>query len=998
MKRILFCVLLSFMTYSARAESWMLFSAAAVEDSINTMVEPEYRAATADEYEKQMDSTNGKITASGILSVCATAGWAINTDEGFYFCRGFVDNIAELSGVSSNAAKQCKQMNGIRTVLDDGSNQCIGRDGTVLVYSDACRGGDGECVEFFADLRTQVPNALEFIYEYGKSNNLEFTCSNEIVDIHKIGSDYIKCSANKTAYEFKFDTLNQSYNRRMVDSENAALCKMFGGTVAGTDDYWTMCDMERAKCDKLATFAPTIGHSAMYQGSCRISRTVNTRDNIFLNHIDGVDSYVFYDVKIRSGVAKPMLEQYLTSIFPEEEYITCDSDIVELNDPTSLGTNWIMQCTVGTQQVDFIFDELAEKDDFETDAGIAQMACVIQGGIHSGKSCRGLNEPECLDVSTQIPGGTTWDEKTQSCILNDAKQAETLRNVRTVVNGIVITVATLGIGGYVNAAYSIAAVVGSVAFDAAFFGLQRLQEVYPHHIALQFTKDTYECDNATCAMLIVQTYFNRLNDISEYLTDEELDVIATQIDKVSGILTDDEFEEAMQNTVTNFGDFAMNASTPLLFAVGLFAAPENVMLRFTSKAPRFAARVARMSDNALAVANKSSALSRYGAVLRRGAENSLGYDYYRIMINGANSDVSRIITELQQEGFYISSNITTSGNRFLAVSDRNIFSAWDNNPNNWLRFYKSPTVIDFGSDIATKSGRSTFLRRGSARGYDYYRVDIKGLSRNQVQQIMDNLRSSGYDDVFIMRAGDDFVLSVSNPSIRGGKNINNSGIQQYGLDQVFGAATPQATGSNAEKIRQILAAGDRTAQYRALGRIAFSPQTANQLINEITSSITSFIGRDRDLIYQIRNWNRLDLEMKKSITAYLNYNIAGLRRTHRGDTIINFGSAIDNPHTFAHFRAQYGDIPKEYAFNFEGPNQHLANADFEKVLDSIIHENIHSWQYNGTSSIAPEFIQLREQLYTRELYDRYYKEDLLELETFYVAPTTARNVIRNLGL
>ena len=328
------------MTYSARAESWMLFSAAAVEDSINTMVEPEYRAATADEYEKQMDSTNGKITASGILSVCATAGWAINTDEGFYFCRGFVDNIAELSGVSSNAAKQCRQMNGIRTVLDDGSNQCIGRDGTVLVYSNACRGGDGECVEFFADLRTQVPNALEFIYEYGKSNNLKFTCSNEIVDIHKIGSDYIKCSANKTAYEFKFDTLNQSYNRRMVDSENAALCKMFGGTVAGTDDYWTLCDMERAGCDKLAAFAPTIGHSAMYQGSCRISRTVNTRDNIFLNHIDGVDSYVFYDVKIRSGVAKPMLEQYLTSIFPDEEYITCDSDIVELNDPTSLGTNW----------------------------------------------------------------------------------------------------------------------------------------------------------------------------------------------------------------------------------------------------------------------------------------------------------------------------------------------------------------------------------------------------------------------------------------------------------------------------------------------------------------------------------------------------------------------------------------------------------------------------------------------------------------------------------
>ena len=547
MKRILFCVLLSFVTYSARAESWMLFSAAAVEDSINTMVEPEYRAATADEYEKQMDSTNGKITASGILSVCATAGWAINTDEGFYFCRGFVDNIAELSGVSSNAAKQCKQMNGIRTVLDDGSNQCIGRDGTVLVYSNACRGGDGECVEFFADLRTQVPNALEFIYEYGKSNNLKFTCSNEIVDIHKIGSDYIKCSANKTAYEFKFDTLNQSYNRRMVDSENAALCKMFGGTVAGTDDYWTMCDMERAKCDKLATFAPTIGHSAMYQGSCRISRTVNTRDNIFLNHIDGVDSYVFYDVKIRSGVAKPMLEQYLTSIFPDEEYITCDSDIVELNDPTSLGTNWIMQCTVGTQQVDFIFDELAPQSDAQTMTGMDIMQCIINGGTFNGETCRGLTATECdaLDAKLRASGsenGAYYDDDMRACVLGNA-MATYQRNVVAgyvigavvIVGGTVLTIASGGAAAPV-VINGVAMLAGDLAINYTIDANHRRLSEKAAKKFVNFVTDANACTTEQCALGVLEKHYATLSGVMSDLNTDDQAVVDETMDRLIGLI------------------------------------------------------------------------------------------------------------------------------------------------------------------------------------------------------------------------------------------------------------------------------------------------------------------------------------------------------------------------------------------------------------------------------------------------------------------------------
>ncbi len=92
--------------------------------------------------------------------------------------------------------------------------------------------------------------------------------------------------------------------------------------------------------------------------------------------------------------------------------------------------------------------------------------------------------------------------------------------------------------------------------------------------------------------------------------------------------------------------------------------------------------------------------------------------------------------------------------------------------------------IDFGADIVQRTGRSATLRGGNTRPYNYYFVDIDGMVRSDVQKIMDELTANGYDDVFIMQDNGKFVVNASNPTIRGGQPINNSNVQQYGINYI----------------------------------------------------------------------------------------------------------------------------------------------------------------------------------------------------------------------
>ena len=88
----------------------------------------------------------------------------------------------------------------------------------------------------------------------------------------------------------------------------------------------------------------------------------------------------------------------------------------------------------------------------------------------------------------------------------------------------------------------------------------------------------------------------------------------------------------------------------------------------------------------------------------------------------------------------------------------------------------------FGADIVQKTNRAATLRGGNTRPYNYYFINIDGMVRSDVQKLMENLKNSGYDDVFLTRDNGKYVINASNPTIRGGKAIDNSRVQQFGIE------------------------------------------------------------------------------------------------------------------------------------------------------------------------------------------------------------------------
>ena len=80
--------------------------------------------------------------------------------------------------------------------------------------------------------------------------------------------------------------------------------------------------------------------------------------------------------------------------------------------------------------------------------------------------------------------------------------------------------------------------------------------------------------------------------------------------------------------------------------------------------------------------------------------------------------------------------------------------------------------FDFGADIVQKTNRAATLRGGNTRPYNYYFINIDGMVRSDVQKLMDNLKNSGYDDVFLTRDNGKYVINASNPTIPASASIS----------------------------------------------------------------------------------------------------------------------------------------------------------------------------------------------------------------------------------
>lgn len=605
------------------ADNWIKFKAQAVEDTINTLVEESKRQATADEYQKQMDQTTGKISVIGIYKVCAAAGKDIRTNDGYSQCRYFINQLAEKSDFGTKSANQanCANMfNGIWSLSKDGKEyQCVGKDGHKLVYSKSCDGDSGDCIKDFAGLKTQGPNGREFIAAWAKKKNIDLTCyigfETRRGVTSPLGQDYIKCSAGGKSYEFEFDSLNETPGKTSMDSENKTICEFYGGKIVDTSDaanekLYKSCDVPKAACyGDISSLASKTGHTVMYQGYCRLSREPKSKSIIDLKHIDGVDNRVFYNsgAQMRADMAKVQLEEYLHNTFPNEKYIVCDPAVKLYDYGLGLDKDYILTCTVGSKQVDFLFDDLSESSKSRSDTGMDAMQCIISGGTFKGESCRGPTPEECtkLDAALRAKGsteGAKWDKDVRACILGNAMKTYK-QDVATgyvvgavfIVGGTIVSILDGGLTAPVVVAGAEMLVTDLAINYTIDWNHRRLSKQAANRFD-SFMTDAAKCTDEPCALKVLEKHYATLSNVMNDLNTDDQEIIDNTMDNLLRLIQteyvacgkNDAGQTvyaapaacAMQSSTLRVIDYVDRASEPVLIIASVIYNPGYVTRRF----------------------------------------------------------------------------------------------------------------------------------------------------------------------------------------------------------------------------------------------------------------------------------------------------------------------------------------------------------------------------------------------------------------------------------
>ena len=564
MKRLLIAFFMMFAVHTAYAENYIVFKSGVVEKAINQLVASENRQSAADEYQKNMDQTNGKISVTGLYKVCIAAGFNIQSNDGYSLCRNFLNfmiNETESMGVGIASQKNCaNQFNGVWTISSDGTTyQCVGCDGYELVYKRSCSGAGGECIKQFADLQTQGSNGREFINAYGKLHGLNLTCHVDIDERRTItsplGQDYIMCSAGGKAYEFEFDDLNQTPGDTSSKSENKAICELYGGKIVNTgnkntEEVWQSCDISQDLCNGVIhDLALRTGHTNMYQGYCRLSREIKTVSVVGLKQIEGIDSRIFYNAgaQVRMDTAKPMVEEYLRTNFPNDSYIVCDSSPKRLDDGLGLDVDYVVSCTVGSQQVDFVFDDLSESLVSDAMTGMEAMQCIINGGTFKGETCRGPTKEECekLDSVLRAKGddkGARYDDDARACILGNAESTYKrdvaigyITGAVVIVGGALVTIGTGGAAGPV-VVNGVAMLAGDIAINYAMdANHQRLTNKAAKKF-VDFVTDADACTTEQCALEVLEKHYATLSGVMIDLNTDDQAVVDETMDRLIGLI------------------------------------------------------------------------------------------------------------------------------------------------------------------------------------------------------------------------------------------------------------------------------------------------------------------------------------------------------------------------------------------------------------------------------------------------------------------------------
>ena len=623
-------------------------------------------------------------------------------------------------------------------------------------FMNACKdkitGGTAHCIDdvfvaskkenankYHQDVNVSQYSAYGFAIEYAKKHGHEVWCSSEI-------QDGLKCTTldNKDFYTFKFAGTNNTADSTIEKNLVKGICALFDSEMPALAKFKNACKMNCGAGTEarnvIQKFGLNVHDGFSTDTQCEIYRPEYTAEQVqkYPGYEYMSDTFKSVQTVLDSQLIS-VLKEYVKLQGIDVQSFECDYAPKKYHDEIQ-GGSWagmptsaddMLSCRVNDTPVDFIFDDLFESKEYEQRAGKAALQCILSDGQYgTDRMCRGLTRAQCDEASGKVPGGTRWDSKAELCILNRADSARRISNTIQITGGVVLSVGlTFATGG--GAAIALIAGAGSVAFDAAFIGLERLQILEPASRARAFAEDAQKCEIPTgsknpscsieqvnCATRVINEHFARLDEILGDLNPEQLSLVSDLMENISDCLDDQQLSSAVMLSTPKFEDRVMDMAGIGLFVAGIFVSPENTVTKWATKAPK----IARILKRCTMVERVSGTLN--------------GAKYMRIYVDNLDApSIQKLVEAFKAKGVHVSSNMVQGNNRrFIAVADMDIFKNWNFSSANWL-------ITD---DIIKKY--NGYLRRGSSTlgGKDYYRFYVNPGNKEANLRMIEELQAHGF--------------------------------------------------------------------------------------------------------------------------------------------------------------------------------------------------------------------------------------------------------------
>lgn len=513
-------------------------------DTVGTVISsvfPKKSSAALSAYNKAVaKNSDGTISAKDLWGVCAAGGINVQQEAGKQKCSDFVYRLLKASQIKYYAV--CG--------ADKDSNI-----------------GDKICEEnLFKDIRVNVTPAVGIAQEYARvKQNDTVKCSQKYRKESR--DDYLQCSSidvNKF-YELKFDTLDAWKDFNIQHGMLNAICRIHD-TTYGTKpvysntletgmtvtSYKTGCiDVDEQKCNQIDQTAQKFGYTAKFDEQtkvCAIDAASISKVEDLKNDFtaEGVNSFYFCSnaIQVTNNISfSDAIKEYLSfQVGVPESRVQCASGFKTYTGD-GCRTKWtnpkddVVRCSIGDREIDFVFDDVNEKNKTRRAGGLEGVICLANDGTYDGSSCDALNEEQCNALKQKLGSvctdncdkQITWDDKNKVCTLPNATTAANWQRwqqyglgLGVVLGAVALTVFT---GGAAAGAWVIVAKVGTAAVLTGAVMKEGSQAVMTWGIYEPFKKKANKCildtNNTTCAEQILKEDLQTLLSYGDHFLKEE---------------------------------------------------------------------------------------------------------------------------------------------------------------------------------------------------------------------------------------------------------------------------------------------------------------------------------------------------------------------------------------------------------------------------------------------------------------------------------------------